>query len=87
LTGRIICDYTHTRAKRKIRENIRAPVWITHILPKPESETSPLLDNSSVSTFARQRIEAVTDELFEMVVSIRFASKLQKESSFHFNSV
>jgi hypothetical protein len=39
---------------------------------------SPLLDNGSVSTFPWQRIDAVSDELFEMVIYIRFASKLQE---------
>jgi hypothetical protein len=53
----------------------------------PESRNSPLPNNDSVSNFPRQRIDAVTDELFEMVVSIRFASKLQKESSVQFSSV
>jgi hypothetical protein len=31
-----------------------------------------LLDNGSVNMFPRQRIEAVTDKILEMVVSIRF---------------
>jgi hypothetical protein len=46
-----------------------------------ESQNSPLLDNGSVSTFPRQGIDAVTDELFDLVVSFWFASKLKKESS------
>jgi hypothetical protein len=33
-----------------------------------------VLDNGSVSTFPLQIIEAVIDELFEMVIYIRFAS-------------
>jgi hypothetical protein len=37
----------------------------------------PLLDNGSVNTFPWQRIDAVSDELFEMVIYILFASKLQ----------
>jgi hypothetical protein len=41
---------------------------------------SPLLENSSVSTFPWQQIDAVSDELFEMVIYIWFASKLQKRS-------
>jgi hypothetical protein len=32
-------------------------------------------------------MEAVTDELFEVVVYIRFASKLKKESSIQFTRV
>jgi hypothetical protein len=40
----------------------------------PEYQNSPLVDNGSASTFPRQQMDAVTDELFEMVVSIRFAS-------------
>jgi hypothetical protein len=50
----------------------------------PESRNSPLLDNGSVNTFPRQLIGGVTDELFEMVIYIRLASKLQKESSVQF---
>jgi hypothetical protein len=41
---------------------------------------SPLLDNGSASTFPWQRIDAVSGELFEMVINIQFASKLQKRS-------
>jgi hypothetical protein len=33
------------------------------------------------NTYPWQRIDTVTDELFEMVIYIWFASKLQKESS------
>jgi hypothetical protein len=40
---------------------------------------SPLLDNGSVRTFPWQRIDTVTDELFNMVIYIQFASKLQKK--------
>jgi hypothetical protein len=47
----------------------------------PESRNSPFLYNGSVSTFPSQRINAVTDELFEKVVYIQFPSKLRKESS------
>jgi hypothetical protein len=47
---------------------------------------SPLLDNGSVSTFPLQRIDAVTDELFEKVIYIRFASKLVQLSSVKFIS-
>jgi hypothetical protein len=36
-----------------------------------------LLDNNSASTFPWQRIDAESDELFEMEIYIRFASKLQ----------
>jgi hypothetical protein len=39
-----------------------------------------LLDNGSVSTLPWQRIDAVSDEMFEIVIYIRFASKLQKRS-------
>jgi hypothetical protein len=53
----------------------------------PENWNSPFLDNGSLSTFPRKRIDAVTDELFEIMVSIRFASKLQKESSVQFKRV
>jgi hypothetical protein len=53
----------------------------------PESRNSPLLDNGSLSTFPQQTTDAVTDELFEMVVSIPFSSKLQKESSVQFKRV
>jgi hypothetical protein len=42
---------------------------------------SPLLDNGSVKTFPWKPIDAVTDELFEMVIYIRFTSKLQKRVS------
>jgi hypothetical protein len=42
-----------------------------------------LLDNGSVSTFPWQRIDAVSDELFEMVIYIRFVSKLEKRSYSH----
>jgi hypothetical protein len=41
---------------------------------------SPVLDNGSVNMFPWQLIEAVSDELFEMVIYGRFASKLQKRS-------
>jgi hypothetical protein len=41
---------------------------------------SQFLDNGSVSTFPWQRIEAVSDEMFEMVIYFRFDSKLQKRS-------
>jgi hypothetical protein len=51
-----------------------------------ERRNSPLLDNGSVSTFLLQRIDAVTDELFEIMVSIRFASKLREENSVQFSS-
>jgi hypothetical protein len=44
----------------------------------PESRNSPLLDNGSVNTFPWQRVDAKTEE---KVVSIRFPSKLQKEST------
>jgi hypothetical protein len=37
-----------------------------------------LPDNGSVRTFPWQGIDAVTDELFKMVIYIQFASKLQK---------
>jgi hypothetical protein len=50
----------------------------------PESRNSPLLDNGSVSTFMRQRIEEVADELFEIINYIRLSSKLQMESSVQF---
>jgi hypothetical protein len=39
----------------------------------------PLLDSGSVSVLSWQRIEAVSDELFEMVIYILFASKLQNK--------
>jgi hypothetical protein len=39
-----------------------------------------LLDNRSVSTFPWQGIDAVSDELFEVVISIRLAWKFQKGS-------
>jgi hypothetical protein len=39
---------------------------------------SPLLDSGSVRKFLWQRIDALTDVLFEMMIYILFASKLQK---------
>jgi hypothetical protein len=52
----------------------------THIRGNEQMRDNQLLQNVSVSTFPYQRIDAVSDELFEMVISIRFASKLQKGS-------
>jgi hypothetical protein len=49
-----------------------------------KTRNNPLLDNSSVSTFQRQRIDAVKDELFEIVIYVKFASELQKEGSVQF---
>jgi hypothetical protein len=46
-----------------------------------------LLDNGSVSTVPRQRIDGVTDELFEMMAYIRVASKLLEKSSVQFTRV
>jgi hypothetical protein len=53
----------------------------------PESRNSPPLDNGSVSTFPRHRIDTVTDEMFEIIVSSQFASKLQEESSVQESSI
>jgi hypothetical protein len=39
---------------------------------------SQLLDNGSASTFPWQRTDAVSDELFELVINSRFAWNLQK---------
>jgi hypothetical protein len=41
---------------------------------------SQLLDNVSGNTFSWQRIDAVSDELLEIAIYIRFASTLQKRS-------
>jgi hypothetical protein len=43
-------------------------------------QDSPLLDDVSVNMFPWQRIDGVSDKLFEFVIYIRFASKLQKRS-------
>jgi hypothetical protein len=50
-------------------------------------QDSQLLDNGPVSTFPWQRIDAVSDELFEMVNYIRFTSRLQKRSYSQLQSV
>jgi hypothetical protein len=41
---------------------------------------SQLLDNGSVSTFSCQQIKAISDELFEIVIYIPLALKLQMRS-------
>jgi hypothetical protein len=46
-----------------------------------------LLDNGSVSMFPWQRINTLSDELFEMVIYIRFTSKLQREATVSSSSV
>jgi hypothetical protein len=45
-----------------------------------ESQNSPLLDNGSVITFPLQRIDAVTDVLLEVVMSLWFTSSYERES-------
>jgi hypothetical protein len=39
-----------------------------------------LLDNGSVSTFPWQRIDVVTDELFEVAFYIRFAPRYKRRT-------
>jgi hypothetical protein len=56
---------------KRISTAIR-PSAIRFKVTAPENRNGPSLDNGSVNTFPRQRIDAVTDEMFEMVVSIRF---------------
>jgi hypothetical protein len=45
----------------------------------PKIRNSSLLDNGSVSTFTWQQIDAVTDELFETVVSVRLGLSYKRE--------
>jgi hypothetical protein len=59
----------------------------THIRGNEDMRDSQLLDNGSVSTFSWQRIEAGSNELFEMLINIRFASKLRKEATVSSSSV
>jgi hypothetical protein len=44
----------------------------------PETRSGLLLGNGSVSTFPRQQIDAVTDEMFEVLISLRFAPSYKR---------
>jgi hypothetical protein len=65
---------------------VRQRFYYTRSRGSEQTQNSPLLDNGLINKFLRQRIDAVTDELLEMMIYIRFAWKLVQESSFARNS-